>query len=340
MRSSPLASSALIPAMILLALGTLEVGSPKAAPRDSSPFRPQPTRVPQLLAPGILSTGDDESHAVLSPDGRHLYFLKNSPTFDHWTVVTSRWTGGRWTTPEVAPFSGRWSDADPFLTEDGSKLFFISTRPVGKGTKTDTDLWMAERTSGEAWGVPVHLGDLINSPASEWFPTVTRDGTLYFGSERAGGKGGADIWRSRRVGGVYQAPENLGEPINSPAGEFEPMVSPDERFMVFAALGRTGGIGAFDLWISYNEEGRWSEPALLPPPINTPAWDFAPRLSPDGRVLLFTSSRGRIGRDLEHPLRYEELLSKLHAPRNGLRDLYYISSTVLAAPRDSSQREP
>jgi Tol biopolymer transport system component len=337
MLSSSLARSTLVSAAILVALSMSGPGSPKAAPKVSSPFQPEPTRVPQLLAPGILSTGDDESHAVLSPDGTQLYFLKNSPTFDHWTIVTTQWTGVSWTTPEVAPFSGRWSDADPFLTEDGSKLFFISTRPVDKKTKSDTDLWMAVRTWDGAWGVPVHLGALVNSPESEWFPTVTHDGTLYFGSERTGGKGGADIWRSRRVGGVYQAPENLGEPVNSPAGEFEPMVSPDERFLVFAAVGREGGIGAFDLWISYNEGGRWSEPVLLSPPINTPAWDFAPRLSPDGRVLLFTSSRGRIGRDLERPLRYDELLSKLHAPRNGLRDLYYISSAVLTAPRDSSK---
>jgi len=323
--------------MALLALGATGRGpskSPKAT--AASPFQPAPTAVPQLLGAGVLSTGDDESHAVLTPEGDRVYFLKNTPLFDHWTIVTSRWNGKRWTTPEVVPFSGRWNDADPFLTADGSKLYFISNRPVdGTTPKTDTDLWMAEQKPGGAWSAPVHLG-VVNSSESEWFPSVTRDGTLYFGSERAGGKGGADIWRSRLVGGVYQAPENLGEPINSEGGEFEPMIAPDERFLVFAAIGREGGAGAFDLWISYNEGARWSQPVRLPAPLNTPAWDFAPRLSPDGRVLLFTSSRGRIGRDLDHALKYEELLSKLHAPRNGLRDLYYIAASALPAP-DSTQ---
>ena len=328
-----------LPLLILLALG-LGAAEPVAQgsrAKAVSPFRHEAT-APQVLAPGVISTGDDESHAALSPDGSRLYFLKNSPTFDHWTIVTSRWKQNQWTYPDIAPFSGRWSDADPFLTEDGSKLYFISTRPVdgtptADGTaKTDTDLWMVMRTAAGDWGRPVHLGPLVNSPESEWFPTVTRDGTLYFGSERAGGMGSADIWRSRMVDGVYQAPESLGAPINTPAGEFEPMVSPDGRFMVFAAIGRKGGLGAFDLWISFSESGRWSDPVRLDAPINSPAWDFAPRITPDGRTLLFTSSRGSVGRGLDHTVTYEELLSRLHSPGNGLRDIYYVAVSALPGP--------
>jgi Tol biopolymer transport system component len=185
---------------------------------------------------------------------------------------------------------------------------------------------MVERTASGAWGSPVNLA-AVNSSEAEWFPTVTRSGTLYFGSERPGGKGGADIWRSRLVGGAYQAPENVSE-VNTPAGEFEPMVSPDERFMVFAAIGRAGGLGAFDLWISYNQDGNWSQPAHLEPPINTPGWDFGPRLTPDGRTLLFTSSRAP-GRKRDHALSYRQLIAKLRAPGNGLRDIYYLSVAAL-----------
>jgi Tol biopolymer transport system component len=312
---------------VLLALGATD---PKAKSKTTarSPFQAE-SASPTLLGPGVISTGDDESHAALSPDGDRLYFLKNSPTFDHWTIVTSQWKQSQWTYPTVASFSGRWSDADPFLTEDGSKLYFISTRPVDATPKTDTDLWTVSKDASGGWGTPVHLGPNVNSPESEWFPTVTRDGTLYFGSERAGGLGGADIWRSRKVNGVYQAPENLGGPINTPAGEFEPMVSPDESFLVFAAIGKKGGLGAFDLWISFNQSGRWSDPVRLDETINSPAWDFAPRLTPDGRTLLFTSSRGSVGQALDHPVTYEELLSRLHSPGNGLRDIYYVSVSAL-----------
>jgi WD40 repeat protein len=295
--------------------------------------------IPRLFAPGVISTGDDESHAEISPDGTTLYFLKNTPTFDTWTIVRSRWNAGRWSTPEVAPFSGRWSDADPFVTEDGLRLYYISTRPVDGGAKEDTDLWMVERSSGGDWGSPRHLGPAVNSPASEWFPTVTRNGTLYFGSERPGGKGSADIWRSRLVNGVYQEPENLGEPVNTPAGEFEPMVSPDERFMVFAAAGRPGSLGRFDLWISYNQDGAWSKPEHLSAPMNSDGWDFGPRLTHDGRCLFFTSSRAT-ARTLDRPLKYEELLARLHAPGNGLRDIYYVSTSALPAAPPTPSKAP
>ena len=74
---------------------------------------------PAFFAPGEITTGDDESHPTFTPDGRALYFLKNTPDFQHWTVVVSRLEGGHWTTPEVAPFSGRYDDADvSFTTED------------------------------------------------------------------------------------------------------------------------------------------------------------------------------------------------------------------------------
>src|SRR6185369_18099840 len=65
---------------------------------------------PSLLAPGVVSTGDSESHPVLSPDGRTLYFVKLSPDFAHWTVVASDRTTSGWGHPSVAWFSGRWDD--------------------------------------------------------------------------------------------------------------------------------------------------------------------------------------------------------------------------------------
>lgn len=311
--------------VLLVPFGAEGASTARAPATPKSPFA-EPPATPTVLAPGVISTGDDESHAVLAPDGTTLYYLKNTPNFDFWTIVTSRWQAGRWSEPKVAPFSGRWSDADPFITEDGSKLFFISTRPVDGSAKEDTDLWMVGRSAAGAWGTPVNLA-AVNSPAAEWFPTVTRSGTLYFGSERPGGKGGADIWRSRWVDGVYQAPENVGD-VNTPGGEFEPMVSPDERFMVFAAIGRAGGLGAFDLWISHNQDGRWSKPEHLPTPINSPGWDFGPRLTPDGKTLLFTSSRAS-SRASDRALTYRELLTKVRAPGNGLRDIYYVSASVL-----------
>jgi len=111
---------------------------------------------PTLFAPGVISTGEYESHAAFSPDGGTLYFLKNTADFGHWTIVSSHLRSGNWTAPEVVPFSGRYSDADPFVTPDGSKLYFISTRPVDGKPKEDLDIWIVEK-KGEAWGEPRNL---------------------------------------------------------------------------------------------------------------------------------------------------------------------------------------
>ena len=90
---------------------------------------------PQFFGENVISTADDESHPAFTPGGKTLYFLKNDPAFNHWTIVVSHEQNGKWSTPEVAPFSGQFSDADPFITLDGERLFFISTRPVNGKAK-------------------------------------------------------------------------------------------------------------------------------------------------------------------------------------------------------------
>ena len=197
---------------------------------------------PQLFGENMISTGDDESHPAFTADGKTLYFLKNDPSFNHWTIVVSHEQNGKWSTPEVAPFSGQFSDADPFITADGERFFFISTRPVNGQAKEDTDIWMMRKSGPEAgagigaaatWSEPEHLV-AVNSETNEWFPTVANNGNLYFGSERPGGRGKCDLYVSRLVDGKYQAPENLGDPINTAANEVEPFIAPDESYIIFA----------------------------------------------------------------------------------------------------------
>lgn len=277
---------------------------------------------PQLFGENTISTGDDESHPHFTADGKTLYFLKNTPIFDHWTIVVSREQNGKWTTPEVAPFSGQYADADPFITVDGQHFFFISTRPVDGKPKEETDIWMMKK-SGTGWSEPEHLA-AVNSEASEWFPTVSKNGNLYFGSERPGGKGRCDIYCSKLVDGKYGPPENLGEPLNSSANEVEPFIAPDESYLIFAGTSLPETKGAYDLYISLRRDGQWSKPRNLGDQINSPGWDFSPKVSPDGKWFFFTSNRSFTGKPLEKRLNYSELLKKLHNPGNGLRDIYKI----------------
>ena len=116
----------------------------QTAPYDSAKPLPHAT----LFVPGIISTGDYESHATLTPDGREIYFLKMAPNFSRWTIFVSRYKDGGWAQPEVALFSGQYQDADPYISADGKHFYFISDRPVEKDGERQShhDIWVMDKT--------------------------------------------------------------------------------------------------------------------------------------------------------------------------------------------------
>ncbi len=287
----------------------------------------KPLSKPTIFAQGIISTGDYESHPVFTPDGKTLYFLKDSPDFSFWTIFVSQFQDGHWTEPKVASFSGQYRDADPFITADGSKLLFISDRPVPGKKHHDLDIWIMER-NGKQWGEPRNLGSPVNSEGNEWYPTLATDGTLYFGSGRPGALGKTDIYRSRLVDGKYGEPENLASPINTELNEYEPYIASDQSFLIFMADNREGN-GDSDLYISYQQNGSWTKPAGLPNEINSAANEYSPMVSPDGRYFFWTSARNI--RDGQPPQRFatQEYLERIRSAGNGLGDIYQMDLSKL-----------
>jgi hypothetical protein len=299
-------------------------GSASAAPSDTARAAiGAAPRVPEILLPGIVSTGDDDCHATLSPDGKTLYFLKDTPSFDLYTIVYTERRNGAWTRPRTAPFSGQYPDGDLVFRQDGRRAYFVSSRPIDGKPRSDTEIWTVERDASGRWGEPRHV-DELSSPTDEWFPTLTADGTIYFGSGRPGGVGGSDIWRAPWLGDHFGTPENLGAPVNSPGDEIEALVTPDETALVFAAKGRPDSLGAYDLYVSRRVGGTWQAPIHPGAPVNSTAWEFGPRLSPDGQVFFFSSNRGFGSKPLDRPLRFEELEKRIREPHNGLRDIYFV----------------
>src|SRR5262245_17719349 len=288
---------------------------------------------PALFGEGVFTTGAYDFFVAFSPDQQTAWFCRATADFGTWTILETRRSGARWTTPTMAPFSGRWSDADPHVTPDGSKLFFISNRPdSGDAARPACDLWVVER-SGKAWGAPRSLGPEVNGDATEWSPSVAANGNLYFGTTREGGKGRDDIWMSRLVDGRYAAPVNLGDSINTKSGEVEPWIAPDESYLVFSAGGRADGQGGLDLYIAFRRDGVWSSARPLGHGINSEAFDFNPSVSPDGRTFYFTSARSRLNEPPARARTYDELTRALGSPGNGLGDIYSIPIEALELPR-------
>jgi Tol biopolymer transport system component len=184
----------------------------------------------------------------------------------------------------------------PFISADGSWLYFSSNRSGGVG---GMDIWFSQKVSG-IWTTPLNLGLTINSTANEGGIYIDPDGDeLYFTSDRSGGCGGSDIWISSKVDGNWQTPVNMGTPVNSSSEDGFLCLSIDASKLYFSST-REGGYGGLDIWVSVKVGSSWSEPENLGPSINTELDEWCPSLSADGQKLFFTTNRcgGKGGDDI------------------------------------------
>ncbi len=243
---------------------------------------------PEIFAQGIVSTTQGEFNAAFSPDGKEFYFSVNAPSGRE-TMKFMTYENDQWTLPRPIPFVSLQNDCDPFFSHDGSKLYFISTRPKkDRAGSKDWDIWYVERID-TAWSEPINIGPPVNSEVDEYYVSLTEDGTIYFASNRAGGLGSFDIYRSQLVNGHFAKPENLGAAINTKYLEHDPFIAPDESYLLFTAVDRPEGFGTGDLYISSRrEDGTWSEAKNLGKVFNTIGYDFCPMVSPDGKYFFFT----------------------------------------------------
>ncbi len=264
-------------------------------PHLSGPYLGQvrPGEEPGIFALGIVCTGRYVLNAVFSPDLREFYF-STMDADKNYTILQMREIEGSWTRPRIAPFSGTHSDADPFITPDGNQLLFPSDRPLSEGGPgaDGYNLWAVER-SGPGWTDPRPLGSQINLKGGiEIYPSMARNQTLYFSSDREGGRGSSDIYRARLVNGDYAEPENLGKTINTSDREYDAFIAPDESFLIFSSYRLRSGLGKSDLYISFRRSsGRWGPARNMGKLINSRESEFSPIVSPDGNYFFFTSTR-------------------------------------------------
>ncbi len=263
-------------------------------------------KYPDTFMPGIISTNEYDSHPAFTPSGDTLFFIRCSADINTCSsIYVSYKRNQKWTNPVVATFSGKYYDADPFVTKDGKTIYFVSNRPLkdGDSLKADWDIWKSELTAS-GWTNPIHLDAPINSSADEYYPTLSDNGTMYFGSTRAAGKGGSDIYSSRLTDKRYASPENIGDSINTLDNEYEPFIAPDESYLIFMATVPKGLINA-DIFMSRNIGGKWSKAQKINSPINSNAIEWSPKVTRDKKYFFFGSTR------------------------NGLGDIYYVDFSAL-----------
>jgi len=287
---------------------------------------------PEIFAPNIVSTGMSEINACFSPDYTAFLFSVIMPG-NNFVIMSMKYNGQQWLAPEIASFSGEYSEADPFITADGKYLYFVSKRPVDslQTPKTDWDIWRVENINGE-WAKPEHLDSDVNSDKDDIYPSLTKEGTLYFSSGRGGGNN-RDIYYAISNGGGFEPCVKLNDTINK-YWEGDIYISPDEDYMIFRTYGRPTGNG---LYITFNSDGEWSIPQNMGEEINKTGDELCPMVDPDGMYFFFTSSHIIAKNESDEKLTYQKVMddfiNSYEHPGMGRNDIYWVSSDIIDSYR-------
>lgn len=194
-------------------------------------------------------------------------------------------------TPLESPINSRNWERHPFLSRDGLELYFES---LSRGIAV-----VSRGSSKDSFGDPVTVrarGGLVGGRAYfEVSPSLTGDGlTMVFTSNRSDSVGGYDIrWTRRSGAGDNWGPDvPLPSTINSVSNESTACISGDGLTLLFSS-DRPGGAGLDDLYFATRPDlnSGFEQARALAAPINSPYIETDPYLSPDGTILLFSSSR-------------------------------------------------
>ncbi|MBN8653069.1 MAG: PD40 domain-containing protein [Cytophagales bacterium] len=287
-----------------------------------------PPEMVELVGSGFISTAMNERDFALSPDGKEIYFTISTPKSTFQTIVFCTKTKSGWSKPAIAPFAGKYSDLEPAFSADGNTLYFASNRPLSGHAIKDFDIWKVTRTNNK-WSEPENLGTTINTASDEFYPSVAKNGNLYFTATYAGGPGREDIYMSRFHQNQYQKPIALDSGVNTKFYEFNAFVSPEEDYIIFTSYGRKDDTGGGDLYISLKDEhGNW-KPAKHLSQINSKQLDYCPFVSADGKSLFFTSERHQLPTSFPTNTNYQTIFESKDKPINGTGNIYWVNFQTL-----------
>ena len=175
---------------------------------------------PEVVSGG-LNTEADEGASCLSPDQREMYLTQcvTDPSYPRYAqIVKSNRSDAAWGKASSVELTKDTLScfAHPAVSPDGQWLYFVSDMPGGKG---GLDIWRVRITSAGYGGVE-NLGEPINTPGNEMFPTFRPNGDLYFSSDGHPGMGGLDIFIAHPGKAGRYVLEHPGYPLNSQGDDF------------------------------------------------------------------------------------------------------------------------
>lgn len=227
---------------------------------------------------------------ALTADGQTIIFtrvVENNEDFYVSTKKDNEWQKAQPLSKNIN--TPNYNEGAQSISPDGKYLFFTGcNRPDGMGR---CDIYVS-RKEGNDWGKAINLGKVINSEYWESQPSISPDGsTLYFVSNRPGGLGGYDIWKSTLTDdGQWTTPVNLGPNINTPYDENTPFMHADGKTLYFSSDGWPG-LGNKDIFYSrMNDQGEFAKPTNLGYPINTFNEEIGLIVTADGTEGLFSSN--------------------------------------------------
>jgi hypothetical protein len=295
-----------------------------------------PGMTPEVFAPGIVSTGLYTRDIAMTPKGDEIYFCVSDAGLN--TIFVTKMIGGRWTEPAIVSFAGKgFFDFEPHISTDGNRLYFLSNRPpYNQEPKPGwfyQNIWMTTRTDS-GWSEAQLVDKPISSDDYGFFPSLTKDNTLYF--TRMTKEGKAKIYRSVYENGQFKEPEIV--PLNVPDSAllFNAFISPQEDYLITCALKIDSANNDQDYYISFKlPDGSWGKLIKFGPEINTPEDNAnSVYVSPDGKYLFFNSSRKDPSKpEAKSGTTLRSIIDSKLWPGYGASAIYWVDAKIIDALR-------
>ena len=242
---------------------------------------------PRLFAPNLVNTDSVELNGVFNASMTEFFFTRIIN--GNFIIHHSELKDGSWTAPEALPLfpdgAGKSTAVDMTVTPDGATMYFLGIDPGEAIPNPSSDIYQSKKVNGE-WQPATKVGPPISTDEyNESYPVVVSDGSLYFVSNRPGGKGKQDIYRAQYLGdGKFDKPVSLSAAVNTELGSGDTYVDPDESYLISNKRHPENP----GLYVSFKEENEWQPLQYLGSPINSEWTDFCPYMSPDGKYFFFS----------------------------------------------------